>query len=336
MAEALPAAARDTVERVRLNFRDWAPAQQRPPSLAGPLPGGQSNLTLLLRGDGEGWVLRIPRRDPPIGVCYAREHRLHALAAAQRLAPAIVLAEPDTGLLLTSYLAPDQGSSAGTGNDGDPGSSAAEDRDESGRATVAAIARLLRAIHSLDHRHRSAADRAMSDRRNDTRAAIDLSLLNPATELARLRRGLGYRDPLRDLAQIPGHCLAHAAERSAARSGPGVICHNDLLSANRLTHRGRLVAIDWEYARPGDAFFDLAVVASELDSAGRAALLASYLQRDPTAQERRQFLDQSLLYTAIAACWYTRHGSANATRSAIDLLVTLAKDESRSETGAEQ
>jgi thiamine kinase-like enzyme len=35
-------------------------------------------------------------------------------------------------------------------------------------------------------------------------------------------------------------------------------CHNDLLSANFLDQRGRLILLDWEYAGMGDVTFDLA------------------------------------------------------------------------------
>lgn len=328
MAETLPAAARDIVEHVRLSYRAWAPAQQRPPSLAGRLAGGHSHLNLLLRGDGDCWVLRIPRQDRPDGVCYARELCLHALAAARSLAPAVVLAEPASGLLVTTYLAQDDGeaaddgkarSSAGTG----PGGSGTAGRPGYGRGTPAAVAGLLRAIHALDLASLPAGECAR----------IDLSPLDTARELARLRHGLGRRDPLRDLPHAADQRLRIAAGRDRGRPDPAVICHNDLLGANRLVHRGQLLAIDWEYARPGDPFFDLAVVASEFDAPQRAALWAAYLQRPPTGTEQRQLMDQLVLYSAIAACWYARHSDAPATRGAVDRLVTIARQALPGEDG---
>ncbi|MEE4109716.1 MAG: aminoglycoside phosphotransferase family protein [Halieaceae bacterium] len=331
MAEALPAAARDIVERVRLSYRDWAPAQQRPPSVAGILARGAVNLSLLLRGEGDCWVLRIPRGERPAGVCYARELRLHALAAAQALAPAVVLADPGSGLLVTTYLPRDAGDARGvpasTGRARPPGADRERHGDGDGRASPAAVADLLRAIHALDLASLPAP--AAGDGRDRTGEEIDLSPLDPVLELARLRHGAGRRDPLRDLPGAAAHCLQGAAERSRARSRPRVICHNDLLSANRLTHRGQLVAIDWEYARPGDPLFDLAVVASELDSRQRAALYAAYLQRRPTRTEQQRLMDQLVLYSAIAACWYARHGDARATGSARERLVSVARDAAR-------
>jgi aminoglycoside phosphotransferase (APT) family kinase protein len=328
MAQALPTAARDIVDRVCLSYREWAPAQPRPPSLAGALAGSDVNLSLLLRGDGQCWVLRIPRGDQPDGVCYRRELRLHGLAAAQSLAPGIALAEPETGLLVTSFLAQDGARCGATAAQPDPATAAAAAGAglAGGRATPAAIAGLLRAIHALDPAGAPACERVTRGARGAAQADIDLAPLDAAQELDRLRHGLAQRDPLRDLPPVAGHCLRQAAERSRTHSGIQVICHNDLLQANRLAHGGRLLAIDWEYARPGDAFFDLAVVASELDARQRVALLAAYLRRHPTGQEQQHLIDQLVLYTAIAACWYMRHGSAGAARTALARLVTLAEE----------
>src|SRR5690606_24301184 len=39
-----------------------------------------------------------------------------------------------------------------------------------------------------------------------------------------------------------------------------VLCHNDLLRANRLYSRGKLWALDWEYCAMGSPWYDIAVV----------------------------------------------------------------------------
>ncbi len=85
------------------------------------------------------------------------------------------------------------------------------------------------------------------------------------------------------------------------------MCHNDLLGANRLYSRGRLFALDWEYAAPGDPFFDLAVCASQLTDRDARALLGAYLQRRPRNTEKQRFAAQCLLYACIEACWYSAH-----------------------------
>ncbi|MFK8040746.1 MAG: choline/ethanolamine kinase family protein [Congregibacter sp.] len=94
-----------------------------------------------------------------------------------------------------------------------------------------------------------------------------------------------------------------------ASSLPPVFCHNDLLRANRISSKGRLYALDWEYAAPGDPLFDLAVCASELDNQSAEELLVQYFGRPPFAEEERRFKAQSLLYACIEACWFSAHKS---------------------------
>ncbi|MFT4768817.1 MAG: thiamine kinase [Glaciecola sp.] len=84
-----------------------------------------------------------------------------------------------------------------------------------------------------------------------------------------------------------------------------VLCHNDLLCANRLQGKSHLYALDWEYAAPGDPLFDLAVCASELRQTAATQLLALYLQRRPTQAEERRFSAQCLIYACIEACWFS-------------------------------
>ena len=60
-----------------------------------------------------------------------------------------------------------------------------------------------------------------------------------------------------------------------------MICHNDLTAAN-VIDVGGLQLIDWEFAAPGDPFFDLAVVVAhhQLDASTRAHFLTAYLGRE--------------------------------------------------------
>lgn len=93
--------------------------------------------------------------------------------------------------------------------------------------------------------------------------------------------------------------------RSSTRAP--VTCHNDLLTANRRLWKGKLIALDWEYAALGDPFFDLAVCTAELTSEQSAkALLGGYLQRRPNSVEEAGFAAQRIVATAIASCWHER------------------------------
>lgn len=160
---------------------------------------------------------------------------------------------------------------------------------------IGEIAALLRSIHALP-----------------AIEAATASPLDGPCQLRHWRERLGPADPLARLPQATLVALADACTRVSAGAPARVICHNDLLHANRLMCAGRLVAIDWEYARCGDAFFDLAVAASEYAPDQRERLLVRYLERPPTRDERRHFDDQRLVYLAIAACWHAGEGFPSA------------------------
>ncbi len=69
----------------------------------------------------------------------------------------------------------------------------------------------------------------------------------------------------------------------AASTGPRIFGHHDLLPANLLDDGERLWLIDFEYAQPGDALFDLANLSSnaQLTPEQSRALLAAYHDREP-------------------------------------------------------
>ncbi|WOJ98402.1 choline kinase family protein [Congregibacter brevis] len=116
-----------------------------------------------------------------------------------------------------------------------------------------------------------------------------------------------------------------------ASSLPPVFCHNDLLRANRISSKGRLYALDWEYAAPGDPLFDLAVCASELDNQSAEELLFQYLRRLPSTEEERRFKAQSLLYACIEACWLSAHkGNTRESAASRQRIAKLLSAESSS------
>lgn len=101
-----------------------------------------------------------------------------------------------------------------------------------------------------------------------------------------------------------------------------VVCHNDLLTANCLQTKQGLLAVDWEYARVGNPFFDLAVSTSELDADQAGALLRHYMGRFPSGDEIRQLEQCSLLYSALSHCWFASHEGLETGRAELDTLCT--------------
>ena len=77
-----------------------------------------------------------------------------------------------------------------------------------------------------------------------------------------------------------------------------MLCHNDLLRANRIYSGGRLWAIDWEYCAMGSPWYDLAVVVNgdSLSTAQADELLEAYLGRAASSAERQELQQHSCVY----------------------------------------
>lgn len=252
-AGRLEAALQQGLRLVNHRRRDWSAAPGAGlVTLGGPLsPGTTSNHSFRVHAGDDTLVLRIDGVDPARNaIDRDAEFRLHAAAAAAGLAPAPRFHDADAGVLLVDYLTPDSLP---------PASHAAD------------VAQLLRAIHSLQV--------ADAPRLSLTaRVAHYDALLRPRCSAATAI-----------LMQEIAYPLNQACQALDADAAGGVICHNDLTPANRLYHRGRLYALDWEYAACGSRWFDLAV-ASEGPLAA-PVLLQAYLQRSANAVEWALFRD---------------------------------------------
>ena len=160
--------------------------------------------------------------------------------------------------------------------------------EQVGADEITALAALLRDIHALP--------------------AIRLRL-NP------LRRALRYQTIL-GASALPRSLSAYCRQLSANPPAP-VLCHNDLLAANRLWSAGRQLALDWEYVAMGDPLFDLAVCieGDNLAAPQVERLLVEYLQREPCAAEQQRLALQRRVYCELAILW----------RRAYDQLTTAAE-----------
>ncbi len=84
------------------------------------------------------------------------------------------------------------------------------------------------------------------------------------------------------------------------------LCHHDLSRDNLLLCAGRLVALDWEYAAMGNPWFDIAHVVSDQDLStdDTNRLLQAYLDRQPSAIERRHLQLQGLVAHLLELLWH--------------------------------
>ena len=116
--------------------------------------------------------------------------------------------------------------------------------------------------------------------------ALPLPAVLPAVDFG--ERAAAY------LARLPGAfeaSLARELERRRAALGAAaalVPCHHDLHRRNLLDDGRRLVAVDWEYAGPGDAAADLAACIGyhALDAAAADALLRGHGAADDGLRAR--------------------------------------------------
>lgn len=158
--------------------------------------------------------------------------------------------------------------------------------DEQQAAQLPDVATLLRAIHRLPARH----------------YRLDLAerMLGYEKQLAH------HGDPALDALLPYREPVAEALKAALESSRALVLCHNDLLRANRLYSGGRLWAIDWEYCAMGSPWYDLAVVTAGdgLDRQERDALLEGYLQRPATAAEVQLLAHYCSVYRYIELLWY--------------------------------
>lgn len=205
------------------------------------LRGSLANRSWRLRDGRLDLVLRQAGRSGLLGADRHAELAILRIAAAACLAPAIVLARPAEGLLVTRYI------------DGRV-LSLDELRQH---AMLMRIGKWFRALHALSPPQGIT---AVDFGARAARYLDQLSMRLSATSLSRLRQGL--------------------EERRASLPAPRrlVACHHDLHHLNIVERGDELIALDWEYAGAGDPAADLAACIGyhSLDWGQTEAILAGY------------------------------------------------------------
>lgn len=158
--------------------------------------------------------------------------------------------------------------------------------DHAQEPNMADVARLLQQIHQLPPRHHR---------------------LNLAERILRYERQLEH------LGRAPDESLQACGARVAELLGEidrqpqdVVLCHNDLLRANRIYSAGKLWAIDWEYCAMASPWYDIAVIVNgdALTEQKALELLHTYLGRDPNDAERATLYRYSCVYRYLELLWY--------------------------------
>ena len=158
--------------------------------------------------------------------------------------------------------------------------------DEGTSCDIATTAQLLRSIHQLPAVH----------------FRLDLQ-----ERLLRYEKHIEHRNesPHPDLLKHRANILS-LLEGIDSSAHTAVLCHNDLLRANRVVTQGILRAIDWEYCAMGNRWFDLAVVCvgDGLSNAQTEELLSSYLGEEPKPEEQLELQQHITVYRYLELLWF--------------------------------
>ena len=217
-----------------------------------PLEGGIANRSFRLRAPGQDLFLKLAgEKLESLGASHASEYAMQALAARAGLAPTVVLADPSRGFIVSQHVAGRIPSAAEFG-DG---------------PMLRRVGAWIAALHALPV--------------PPGLAVVDFGE-RAAGCLARVvERGT---DP------FAAGLACELAARRAALPAPSRLasCHHDLHHRNFIDDGARLLAVDWEYAGPGDPAADLAACIGyhALGGAAVDALLAGYGRTGPALRAR--------------------------------------------------
>ena len=103
--------------------------------------------------------------------------------------------------------------------------------------------------------------------------------------------------------------------RLDAFNEPSVLCHNDLLPANRMLAAGQWYALDWEYCTMGNRWFDIAVVlwGEQAPTDYWPEFAGDYLQDKPTDAQLEQLRLCYALYGLLEWLWCATNPAADMT-----------------------
>ena len=266
MVRALPRNIQLKLEQTLSQWPHWdcTPELTRVPNVVRILTPGISNFSVVVESE-QHFVVRLDGLDPASnGLNRQAEWRTLEAAHSAGLAPYPCYFNPELGSLVCDYLAPE----------------AACNLD------ITDVGQLLRAIHQLPARHHRLhlAERILQ---------YEKRLQSKGQQL-----NVGLRKSANKVSEI--------LSEINCKPSNAVLCHNDLLQANRIYSAGRLWAIDWEYCAMGSHWYDLAVVVNGdfLSTAEAEALINTYLERAPDAQERSLLHQYSCIYRYLELLWY--------------------------------
>jgi thiamine kinase-like enzyme len=243
--------------------------------------GGLTNRVYRLDLAGDPVCLRLPGAGTEEYIDRAKEAEMARLAAAAKVSPEVIHADPVTGVMVTRFL-------AGT----------ATMTPETFRSTPGAAARAGQVFRRL---HDSG---AVFPGRFELFAMIDdyLAILAPKT----VDLPDGYHAVLAEAEAVKAALSAHPL--------PLAPCHCDPLCENFLDDGARMWLVDWEYGGMNDPMWDLGDVSVEAGFGPDEdeAMLAAYFPAGPTAAERGRMVIYKAMCDLLWTLWgLIQHANGN-------------------------
>jgi len=215
----------DPPGRLPLNWREWHLPFESEPVFIRPLSSGRTNKSYLVRADGSLYVIRIGAvNSRELGIDRKQELAVMDKAGEAGLAPRVLHASPDQGLLVTEFL---------DGRHWQPGT--VRDPDK-----LSMLLNLLERLHAIEVRGDSFDYHAHLLHYWEI---LEANGIRAGDEL------LVQRERMLQVAQ-------------AVRDST-VLCHHDPNPGNVLLYADALYLLDWEYAAPGWRALDYAALAME-------------------------------------------------------------------------
>jgi thiamine kinase-like enzyme len=219
-----------------------------------PLTLGITNRNFRVDVGGASYVVRLSGRDTELlGIDREAESVAATAAAAAGVAPEVVAYLPEQRALVTRFVVAEP----------------LEPERLEDDAVLRAVVEAMHAIHAMP----------------PIASTFDaFTIVRSYRELA-AERGIAI-----PAAYPPALESADAiASAISVAPSPRTPCHNDLLNANLLFDRGRVIVVDYEYAGMGDVFFDLGnfSINNGISADAQARLLEHYFGRMTRANAAR-------------------------------------------------
>jgi thiamine kinase-like enzyme len=235
------------------------------------LSAGLLNETYRVIRDGHSYALRVSVARPfDLGLERSWEARILKEAGRAALAPPLVHADPERGILLTHWV---NGRSWSA-------------QEAAGSERIRSIAELLRRVHGL-------------------RVPAPARVMSPMTWLALYETALSERAAPRRALDLRSAAASRLLELANLPKAAPAVCHSDLHSLNLIEGENSLILLDWEYAHVSEPLWDLAGWSANNDFADAAQreLLVSYGGIEPSRSLLTRFRLLSWLYDYVCLLW---------------------------------